>query len=86
MGGIFPYFLYKKNIICILIWEFNLFFYFLMLGFEAQQRRLFVVNAIRLVLEHFQLFTYHHAAKVVKVVANYRTNMGIPSSSSSSDE
>jgi hypothetical protein len=37
-------------------------------------------------LEHRQLFTHHHASKVVEVAAKYRTNMGIPSSSSSSKE
>jgi len=46
----------------------------------------FVANAIRLVFEHRQLFIHHHAAKVVEVVARYHTSMGIPSSSSSSEE
>jgi hypothetical protein len=46
----------------------------------------FVVDAIRLAFEHFQLFTHHHTTKVVEVVAKYRTNMGIASISSSSKE
>jgi hypothetical protein len=36
----------------------------------------FVANAIRLALEHHQLFIYH-ATKVVKVATKYCTNMGI---------
>jgi hypothetical protein len=46
----------------------------------------FVANAIRLALEHRQLFTHHHATKDVEVVAKYCTIMGIPSSSSSSEK
>jgi hypothetical protein len=46
----------------------------------------FVANAIQLALEHHQLFTHHHAKKVVEVTIKYRTSMGIPSSSSSSEE
>jgi hypothetical protein len=38
------------------------------------------------VLEHRQLFTHHHAAKAVEAKTKYRTNMGIPFSSSSLDE
>jgi len=46
----------------------------------------FVANVIRLALEHHQLFTHHHAGKTVEAAAKYHTNMGIPSSSSSSEE
>jgi hypothetical protein len=46
----------------------------------------FVANAIRLALEHHQLFIHHHAAKATKVAAKYCTSMGIPSSSSSKEE
>jgi hypothetical protein len=46
----------------------------------------FVANAIQLAFEHCQLFIHHHAAKVVEATAKYRTNMGIPSNSSSSEE
>jgi hypothetical protein len=53
---------------------------------QRTTKEVFVANAIQLVLEHRQLFIYHHAAKVVKVAAKYCTNMGIPSSSSSSEE
>jgi hypothetical protein len=48
-------------------------------------KEVFVANAIRLALEHHQLFTHHHAAKAIKA-AKYCTNMAIPSSSSSLDE
>ncbi len=54
-----------------------------MLGFKAQQREAFIVNAIQLALEHCQLFIHHHVPKVVKVAVKYCTNMGIASSSSS---
>jgi hypothetical protein len=37
----------------------------------------FVVDAIRLAFKHRQLFTHHHATKVVEVTAKYRTNMGM---------
>jgi hypothetical protein len=46
----------------------------------------FIANAIRLVLEHHQLFTHHHAAKAIETVAKYYTNMGIPSNSSLEEE
>jgi threonine synthase len=46
----------------------------------------FVIDAIQLALEHHKLFIHHHAAKVVKAVAKYHTNMGIPSNSSSLEE
>jgi hypothetical protein len=45
----------------------------------------FVANAIRLTLEHHQLFI-HHGTKAIKVVAKYCTNMGIASNSSSLEE
>jgi hypothetical protein len=53
---------------------------------RSTTKETFVANAIRLVLEHYQLFTHHHAAKAVEATAKYRTNMGILSSSSSSEE
>jgi hypothetical protein len=37
-------------------------------------------------LEQHQLFTHHHAVKAVEVAAKYRTNMGIPFSSSEEEE
>jgi len=46
----------------------------------------FVVDAIRLMLKHCQLFTHHHAAKVIEVASKYRTNMGIAFNSSSLEE
>jgi hypothetical protein len=79
-------FLFFLNIVCILTLECNLFILFSCVRFRSTTKEAFVANAIRLALEHCQLFTHHHAAKAVKVVANYRTNMGIPSSSSSSKE
>jgi hypothetical protein len=45
----------------------------------------FVANVIRLAFEHHQLFI-HHATKVVKVAAEYCTNMGIAFDSSSSED
>jgi hypothetical protein len=45
----------------------------------------FVANAIRLVLEHCQLFI-HHATKVIKVATKYYINMNIAFSSSSSKD
>jgi hypothetical protein len=53
---------------------------------QGTTKEAFVANVIQLALEHHQLFTHHHATKVVKVAAKYRTNMGIPSNSSSSEE
>jgi hypothetical protein len=49
-------------------------------------KEVFVANAIRLALEHHQLFFDHHATKAIEVVAKYCTSMGIPFSSSSSKE
>jgi uncharacterized membrane protein (DUF2068 family) len=49
-------------------------------------KEVFVANAIQLVLECYQLFTHHHTVKVVEFAAKYCINMGIPSSSSSSEE
>jgi len=46
----------------------------------------FVANAMRLPLEHRQLFTHHHATKAIEAAAKYCTNMSIPSNSSSSKE
>jgi hypothetical protein len=51
-----------------------LFFY---VKFQGTTKEAFVVDAIRLMFEHCQLFTHHHATKVIEVVAKYRTNMGI---------
>jgi hypothetical protein len=53
---------------------------------QGTTKEAFVANVIQLALEHHQLFTHHHATKVVEVVAKYYTNMGIPSSSSSLEE
>jgi hypothetical protein len=46
----------------------------------------FVTYAISLALEHYQLFTHHHAIKVVEATTKYCTNMGIAFSSSSEEE
>jgi hypothetical protein len=48
---------------------------------QGTTKEAFVANAIQLVLEHHQLLTHHHVAKVVEVATKYRTSMGIPSSS-----
>jgi len=60
-----------------------LFFY---VRLQGTTKEAFVANVIRLALEHHQLFTHHHVAKIVEAATKYRTNMGIPSSSSSSEE
>jgi len=84
MGGIFPYFYFIYfNIVCILTLESILFF---CVRFQGMTKEAFVVDAIRLALEHRQLFTHYHVAKAIKVATKYRTNMGIASSSSSSEE
>jgi hypothetical protein len=87
MGGIFAYLYIFKNIICILTLEFFFcFFCFFCVRFQGATKEAFVVNAIRLALEYCQLFTPHHATKVVEVVTKYGTNMGITFSSSSLEE
>jgi hypothetical protein len=58
------------------------FFLFFCVKLWGTTKEAFVVFA----LEHHQLFTHHHATKAIKTTAKYRTNMGIPSSSSSSEE
>jgi hypothetical protein len=70
-------FLFFKNIVCILTLECNLFFLFSCVRLRSTTKEVFFANAIRLVLEHRQLFTYHHAAKVVEATTKYHTNMGI---------
>jgi hypothetical protein len=66
----------------------GIYFYFLFycVSLRGTTKEAFVANAIGLALERRQLFTHHHVAKVVEVAAKYHTNMGIPSSSSSSEE
>jgi hypothetical protein len=64
----------------------NLFFWFSCARLQGTTHEAFVANAIRLVLEHHQLFTHHHVTKALKAATKYRTNMGIPSSSSSLEE
>jgi hypothetical protein len=66
--------------------ECNLLFLFFCVRLQGTTKEAFVANAIRLAFEHHQLFTHHHAAKVAEVVAKYRTNMGIPSTSLSLEE
>ncbi len=44
---------------------------------QGTSKEVFVEDAIRLALEHCQLFTHHHATKVVEATIKYRTNMGI---------
>jgi hypothetical protein len=53
--------------------------------FRGTTKEAFVANAIRLALEHHQLFIHHHAVKAIEA-AKYCTNMGIPFSSSSLEE
>ncbi len=91
MGGIFAYLYFIFNIVCILTLESNFIFIFLFfcVRFQGTTKEAFVADAIRLTLEHCQLFTPHHVAKVVEVVevvTKYRTNMGITFSSSSLEE
>jgi hypothetical protein len=52
----------------------------------GHNKEVFVADVIQLALEHRQLFTHHHATKVVEVVAKYQTNMGIVFIPSSSKE
>jgi hypothetical protein len=66
--------------------ECNLFFLFSYARLQGTTKEAFVTNAIRLALERRQLFTHHHVVKVIEVATKYCTNMGIPSSSSSSEE
>jgi hypothetical protein len=86
MGSIFPYFFNKKNIVCILTLECNFIFLLSCVRLRGTTKEAFVANAIRLVLEHHQLFTHHHATKAIDVATKYRIIMGIPSSSSSLEE
>jgi hypothetical protein len=53
---------------------------------QGTTKEAFVANAIRLELEHRQLFIHHHATKAVEAATKYRTNMGIPFSSSFLEE
>jgi len=57
-----------------------------MLSFGGITKEAFVAYAIRLALEHHQLFTPRHATKVIKTTTKYHTIMGILFSSSSSEE
>jgi hypothetical protein len=70
-------YIYFKNIVCILTWECN-FLFFSYVRLHGTTKDAFVTNEIWLVFEHRQLFTHHHVAKDVEVVAKYHTNMGIP--------
>jgi hypothetical protein len=76
------FYIYIKDIVCILTLECNLFLLFFCVRFQGTTNEAFVVNAIQLAAEHCQLYIHHHAAKVIKVATKYRTNMGIPNSSS----
>jgi len=59
MGGIFPYlYSFFANIVYILTLES--IFYFFHVKLEGITKEAFVAYAIRLVLEHHQLFTHHH--------------------------
>jgi hypothetical protein len=60
-----------------------LFFYVRLWGTTKED---FIANAIRLVLEHHQLFTHHHAPKTIEAATKYCTNKGIPSNSSLEEE
>jgi len=61
-------------------------FLFFCVRVQGTTKDVFVANVIQLALEHCQLFTHHHATKVIEVAAKYCTNMGIPCSSSFSEE
>jgi len=56
------------------------------LSFGGITKEAFVAYAIRLALEHHQLFTPHHATKAIETTTKYHIIMGIPFSSSSSEE
>jgi hypothetical protein len=85
MGGIFSYlYSFFVNIVCILTLESN--FYFFRVRFRGTTKEAFVTYAIKLVLEDCQLFSHHHATKVIKIITKYHTIMGIPSNSSSLEE
>jgi len=36
-----------------------------------------VANVVWLAIQHQQLFTHHHATKVIKIVTNHQKNVGI---------
>jgi hypothetical protein len=36
-----------------------------------------VANVVWLAIQHQQLFTHHHATKVIKIATNYHKNVGI---------
>jgi hypothetical protein len=61
--------------------EFNFFFIFFYVSFQSTTKEAFVANAIRLALEHHEIFIHHHATKAIEAAAKYYTNMGIDSSS-----
>jgi hypothetical protein len=86
MGGVFPYLhLFKKQCLHLNIgMEFVFLFSYVRL--QNTTKEAFVANGIQLALGHCQLFTHHHAVKNIEATTKYRTNMGIPSSSSSSEE
>jgi hypothetical protein len=42
----------------------------------------FVANAIRLALEHCQIFIHHHATKAIEAATKYYSNISIVSNSS----
>jgi hypothetical protein len=65
------------NIVWILTLESNFIF---CVRFQGTTKEAFVVDAMRLALEHCKLFIPHHAAKVI---TKYLTSMGITFSSSS---
>jgi hypothetical protein len=53
--------------------------------FRNTIKEAFVANVIWFMFQHRQLFTHHHEAKAIEVVATYKKNMGIVSNSSSSE-
>jgi hypothetical protein len=48
---------------------------FLVIKLQDTTKEAFVVNAVKLTLQHQQFFTQHHMAKVVEVVATYWKNI-----------
>jgi hypothetical protein len=86
MGDIFPYIYIYIYILHCLHFNIGIFFELFFVRLQGTTNEAFVVDAIWLVLEHCQLFTHHHATKVIKAIAKYCTNMGIVSNSLSKED
>jgi hypothetical protein len=86
--GIFPYLLFFifLHFLHLNLWNLFCFFVFFCIKLQGSTKEAFVANAIRLVLEHHQLFTHHHATKVIEATPKHCTNMGITSNLCSLEE